>query len=177
MKVSITEFRDMVAEAVRRTLREAKKKPKDVPPHSEESVAAKREKMVRALPGYAHGQVLDMSKPLGKRNVVKRQGQANMGSWTSESRVAEAPPGMSRGDMDPSDSIAGIVDILTSSGMSPKVANKVAIKIVARNRHASVAPGEHGLDDPAELGIEQKTEAIRHLIRMIVDEEVRVRGR
>lgn len=86
MKVSITEFRDMVAEAVRRTVREAKKKPRDVAPRSEESIAAERDRHVRGMPGYAHGDVLDMSKPLGKDNLAKRQGAANMGNWTSESK-------------------------------------------------------------------------------------------
>lgn len=86
MKVSISELRDMVAEAVRRTVSEAKKKPKELPPQSEESVIAQRDRHVRALPGYAHGEVLDMSKPLGRKNRAKRQGASNMGNWTSESR-------------------------------------------------------------------------------------------
>ncbi len=89
MKVSIKELRDMVAEAVRRTVSEAKKKPKELPQHSEESVIAQRDRHVRALPGHAHGEVLDMAKPLGKRNLAKRQGAAGMGNWTSESKARE----------------------------------------------------------------------------------------
>ncbi|HEU5118679.1 MAG TPA: hypothetical protein VFT74_18945 [Isosphaeraceae bacterium] len=89
MKISISEFRDMIAEAVRRTVSEAKKKPKLTAPQSEESILAQRDRQVRGLPGYAHGEVLDMSKPLGKRNRAKKQGAANMGNWTSESRMSE----------------------------------------------------------------------------------------
>ena len=57
MKVSITEFRDMIAEAVRRTLREAKRKPKDIPPRSEESILAQRDRAVRGLHGHTHSSV------------------------------------------------------------------------------------------------------------------------
>ncbi len=84
MKISITEFRDMVAEAVRRTVREAKKKPKELPQRSEESIEAQRERQTRAT-GYRHAAVLDMSRPLGKNNLAKKQGATGMGNWTSES--------------------------------------------------------------------------------------------
>lgn len=83
MKVSITELRDMIAETVRKTVSEARK-PKEIPQRSEESTLAQRDRHVRSLPGYAHGEVLDMSKPLGRKNLAKRQGAANMGNWTSE---------------------------------------------------------------------------------------------
>lgn len=79
----------MIAEAVRRTVVEAKKKPKLTAPQSEESILAQRDRHVRGLPGYAHGEVLDMSKPLGKKNLAKRQGAAGIGGWTSESRMSE----------------------------------------------------------------------------------------
>jgi len=170
MKVSITEFRDMVAEAVRRTLREAKKK--DIPQRSEESIAAERDRKIRALPGYAHGKVLDMSKPLGKRNLAKRQGASNMGNWTSESAL----PDMKIDN----DQWEAITKILAAQGMDRNTAIQTAAKILKTQRHASVDPAQHGLDDPSALGIEAKriqVEAVRQLVRMIVDEEVRVRGR
>lgn len=90
MKVKITELRDMVAEAVRRSLAEAPKKgskraPKMVPPSSEEAEAFSRERNVRGMPGYAQSDANDFSKPLGSANIVKRQGASNMGGWTSES--------------------------------------------------------------------------------------------
>ena len=75
----------MVAAAVKQTIAEAKKKPKILPQHSEESVAANRSRATKGLPGYAHSDVLDLSKPLGKKNLAKRQGATGMGNWTSES--------------------------------------------------------------------------------------------
>ncbi len=89
MKISITEFRDMVAEAVKRTVQEAKKKVKEIPQQSDEAVLAQRERQTRAT-GYSHANVLDMSKPLGKKNLAKKQGASNMGNWTSEQRRVEA---------------------------------------------------------------------------------------
>lgn len=90
MKIRITELRDIVAEAVRRSLAEAPKKgskraPKVVPPSSEEAEDFAREKNVRGMPGYAQSDANDFSKPLGDMNIVKRQGASNMGGWTSES--------------------------------------------------------------------------------------------
>ena len=84
MKLNIIELRDMVARAVRQTVREAKKA-KLPAERSEESVIAQRDRQVRALPGYAHSVPLDMSKPLGKRSRTRRQGASNIGNWTSES--------------------------------------------------------------------------------------------
>lgn len=93
MKITITEFRDMLAEAVRRTvsehLAEARGKKKITAPRSEESIESERERRLRGLPGYANGEVLDMSKPLGKKNLAKKQGAANFGNWTSESARIE----------------------------------------------------------------------------------------
>ena len=90
MKVKITELRDMVAEAVRRSLAEAPKKgskraPKMVPPSSEEAEEQQRERNVRGMPGYAQSDANDFSKPLGVHSLPKRQGASNMGGWTSES--------------------------------------------------------------------------------------------
>jgi len=90
MKIRITELRDMVAEAVRRTLSEAPKKgskrpPKDIPQRSEETELETRARAVKALPGYAHSDENDFSSPLGPKNIVKRQGASGMGGWTSES--------------------------------------------------------------------------------------------
>jgi hypothetical protein len=92
MKVSITELRDMVAEAVRRTLAEAPKKgskrpPKDIPMVSDETEAEARERRVRGIPGYVQSDVNDFSKPLGPLNTYKRQGASNMGGWTAEAIV------------------------------------------------------------------------------------------
>lgn len=94
MKISITELRDMVAEAVRRTLAEAPKKgskraPKDVPPRSEESEVEARDRHVRGMPGYMHSDVNDYSKPLGPANRAKKQGASNIGGWTSESTIGD----------------------------------------------------------------------------------------
>lgn len=83
MKIRITELRDMVAEAVRRTLDEAPKKP--LLPHSDETEMEVRARAVKALPGYSHSDENDFSNPLGPNNIVKRQGASGMGGWTSES--------------------------------------------------------------------------------------------
>lgn len=93
MKIRITELRDMVAEAVRRTLAEAPKKgskraPKDVPMRSEESEVEQRDRNVRGT-GYSHSDVNDFSKPLGPLNRYKRQGAANIGGWTSEALIKQ----------------------------------------------------------------------------------------
>lgn len=88
MKISITELRDMVAEAVKRTLEEAPKKGKklkEIPPVSDESEIEQRDRHVRGLKGYMHSDVNDFSKPLGAASVTKRQGASGMGGWTSES--------------------------------------------------------------------------------------------
>lgn len=189
MKITITEFRDMVAEAVRRTVREARK-PKEVPPRSEESVLSQRDRQVRGLPGYAHGNVLDMSKPLGKRNRTKRQGAANMGGWTSEGRrIREGDSdnpggGVGSGDNDPGDAEASrahraqgdsdrptsrLMDILLANGVPFDRAQKIARQFRVNE------PAGQGLDDPSELGIEERNEAVRRLVRMVVREEIRVR--
>ena len=174
MKISITEFRDMVAEAVRRVAAEAKKKPKLTAPQSEDAVLSKREREIRALPGYAHGEVLDMSKPLGRKNLAKRQGASGMGGWTSEA----SDPGDTRAtqihrDQGDFDSVPGskVLDAMLANGIPLEKAQKIM-------RQLSVDPVKNGLDDPSELGIETKVEAVRHLVRMIVTEEIgAVRGR
>ncbi len=91
MKVSILELREMVAQAIRLTLTEAKsKKKKVVPPlppmRSKSSIDSQKERQIRALPGRTHGGVLDMSQPLGKKSLTKRQGASGIGGWTTESR-------------------------------------------------------------------------------------------
>lgn len=179
MKITITEFRDMVAEAVRRTVAEAKKKPKEVAPRSEESILAQRDAQVRGLPGYAHGNVLDMSKPLGKRSRTKKQGAAGMGGWTSEGRrLRESEPdfGSDPGDSEetrisqqndrPTDKM---MNILLSNGIPFDKAQKIARQFRVNE------PEGHGMDDPSELGIEERNESVRRLVRMIVREEIRVR--
>lgn len=92
MKIRITELRDMVAEAVRRTLDEAPKKgskrpPKDIPSRTEDAELEQRERQVRGIPGYAHSNENDFSTPLGSHNIVKKQGASGMGGWTAESIV------------------------------------------------------------------------------------------
>lgn len=162
----------MIAETVRRTIVEAKRKPKMIAPRSEESIIAQRDAHVRGLPGYSHGNVLDMSQPLGKRNLAKRQGAANMGGWTSEGVVFEATPGGVKGMAD------AIYRFCIWSGLSPDDARK-EVKQYLQSKNATDQsvqyPSEHGLDDPSELGIEERNEAVRHLVRMIVREEIRVR--
>ena len=173
MKISITEFRDMVAEAIRQTISEAKRKPKEVAPRSEESILAQRDAQVRGLPGYAHGNVLDMSKPLGRKNRTKMQGASNIGGWTSEGHVREAGEGSWDGDTQSGDPQADrqasmLMQVLQSNGIPFDKAQKIA------SQFSKVDPAEHGLDDPKELGIEQKHEAVRRLVRMIVREQIRV---
>lgn len=93
MKISVTELRDMVAEAVRRTLKEAPKKgskraPKEIRHRSVESEVEQRDRNVRAT-GYSHADAFDFSKPLGDKNLAKRQGASGMGGWTSEAVVRQ----------------------------------------------------------------------------------------
>ena len=95
MRIKITELRDMVAEAVRRSLEEAPKKgskrpPKEVPPHTEESELERRDRQVRGMPGYAHADTNDFSKPGSAGHRAKKQGASNMGGWTSESTTVGA---------------------------------------------------------------------------------------
>lgn len=80
MKLTITEVRNLVAEVVRETVSEAKKK-KELAPRSEESVRAQRERQTRAT-GYSHEDAWDFSQPMGDANVVKKQGASGMGNWT-----------------------------------------------------------------------------------------------
>lgn len=89
MKLSIVELRDMVADVVAEALTEAGgKKIKEIPMHTPESDAAQRDRHVRGIPGYAHSEANDFSRPLGPANLVKRQGQSGMGGWTSEGAKA-----------------------------------------------------------------------------------------
>jgi len=198
MKISITEFRDMVAEAVRRTVREAKRKPKEIAPRSEESILAQRDAMVRGLPGYAHGNVLDMAKPLGKRNKVKKQGASGMGNWTSEGRrMHESDPDNPGGRIGKDDytgndgtetkirqgglgrgpsKLSSMIDVMVSNGIPKEKAMSVAKQLISKMNHGMVDdPKSHGMGDPSELGIESRNEAVRRLVRMVVREEIRVR--
>ena len=184
VKVNIIELRDMVAAAVRQTVAEAKR-PKLPAPRSEESIAAQRARRLTGLPGYEHGEVLDMSKPLGKKNLAKRQGAANMGGWTSESRLVEGIDGL-KAEFDKRlytllskhpelnyelHKIAEVVGKIVSSRSDGPAHGDRGFP---RRDRGPVDPGENGLDDPGELGIEQQREAVRHLIRRIVAEEIRV---
>lgn len=171
MKITMTEFRDMVAEAVRRTVSEAKRKPKEIAPRSEESIQAQRDAQVRALPGYEHGEVLDMSKPLGKRNRLKRQGAANMGNWTSEGRrlreMESDGGGGAAGQRDAGRPSSMLMQVLQRNGVPFDKAQRIVSQFRVND------PSSQGLDDPSELGIEEQ--AVRKLVRMIVREEIRVR--
>ena len=185
MKLNIVELREMVAQAVRRTMREAKKA-KLPAERSEESVAAQRDRHVRALPGYAHSKPLDMSKPLGKRSKVKRQGASNIGGWTSESRggrplgryarPSQADDGsdyVERGPLDHSieepnastvnrpggtPAAAKLWKILSQNGVPPDKANAIVAQF-----------GDRAFES-RRITAEQ---AIRKLIRMVVAEEIR----
>lgn len=84
MKVGMRELRGMVAEAVRRSLVEAKRKgraPKEVPHQTEEAAEAAAERKVRGT-GYSHSPANDYSEPLGDANLYKSQGAANFGNLT-----------------------------------------------------------------------------------------------
>lgn len=171
MKISLPEFRDMVAEAVRRMVNEAKKKPREMAPRSEESIIAQRDRHVRALPGFSHGNVLDMSTPMGKKNLVKRQGASSMGNWTSEAMEPPRPGAMG------SSGGQHLVTMLLKNGVPKQQAVRLAQEIQAAGWKQSGIndPSSVGLDNPTELGMEAKNEAIRSLVRMVVDEEIRVR--
>lgn len=184
VKVNIIELRDMVAAAVRQTVAEAKK-PKLPAPRSEDSIAAERARRLTGLPGYENGEVLDMSKPLGRKNLAKRQGAANIGGWTSESRLVEGIEDLKR-EFDKRLStllskhpelkyelhkIAEVVGKIVSSGLPAGHGERGSSK----GAHGLVDPASNDLDDPEELGIEQQREAVRHLVRRIVAEEIRVR--
>ncbi len=171
MKITMTEFRDMVAEAVRRTVNEAKRKPREIAPRSEESILAQRDRQVRALPGYAHAEVLDMSKPLGKRSRTKKQGAAGMGGWTSESRGGRPlgkptprprPPedhmqtSQQPSEMPTNGASSRLMDILTTNGIPFDRAQRIAQQF-----QQSASP------------MEARTEAVRRLVRLVVREEIR----
>jgi len=170
MKLSIVELRDMVAEAVRRTVREAKKAPKLPAAQSEESVVAQRDRQVRGLPGYAHSTPLDMSKPLGPRNLVRRQGASNIGNWTSEAtdvgrftrpgRVSELLDILER-------SVAGLRRLAGQNGEHDVREAQSALRELRQTLQAMQIEGR-GTAPMAE-------NAIRKLVRMIVAEEIRVR--
>lgn len=89
MKIRITELRDMIAEAIKRTLAEAPKGAKLIPPETEESEEERDERQLRGLSGYYHSEVNDFSKPLGRKNRAKRQGASGIGGWTSEAKKIE----------------------------------------------------------------------------------------
>jgi len=170
MKLSIVELRDMVAQAVRQTVREAKKARLPAE-RSEESVVAQRDRQVRALPGYAHSKPLDMSKPLGRRNRVKRQGAANFGAWTSESRGGRAiplrspaprAPAPTTGDEGGAGTDNRLLNIMIMNGVPPEQAQRIARQYQA---------------GPTEARRFYAETAVRKLVGMIVDEEVRVSGR
>jgi hypothetical protein len=161
MKITMLEFRDMVAEAVRRTIGEAKKKTKVTAPRSEESIAAQRDRQVRALPGYAHGEVLDMSKPLGKKNRAKRQGASGIGNWTSEAFVRE--------DLGP-DAVTITWPGSDGQSLSMDVRGNSVQGMIQALVDAGV-PQNQIKTTPAN----SKIEAIQMLVRKIVDEEIRVR--
>lgn len=83
MKVGMSELREMVREALRRSLfTEARgKKPKEVPAQSEESLAAQRDRRVKGT-GYTVSPQNDYSQPLGDANLYKSQGASNIGGFT-----------------------------------------------------------------------------------------------
>lgn len=88
MKIGLRQLESMVAEAVKRTVAEAKakgRKPKEIPMRSPESVKAQKDNRTKGLPGYTDAPAADeYSQPLGDDNLYRRQGQSNMGGWTAE---------------------------------------------------------------------------------------------
>lgn len=188
MRISIIELREMVAQAVRQTVREAKA-PKIPAERSEESVMAQRDRHVRGLPGHAHSTPLDMSKPLGKRSRAKRQGASNIGNWTSESRGGRLMGGLPKRPAAPAlppqapstdPKVGPLVHMLIKGGVPRERATELARKIIS---NGMVDPAQNGLSDPAALGMEGRSRrfraeaAVRKLVGMIVDEEIRVTGR
>lgn len=180
-KVNMLELREMIASAVRQTMQEAKKKV--IPQQSEETIEATREKKTRGLPGYTTSKTLDMSKPLGKRNRYKRQGAANMGNWTSESKINENAlddEETQTGDFSgigrqAGQKLSAMVGTLVDNGVPSQKAIQIAKQLIAKMQHGFVDdPAENGLDDPKELGLEAKHEAIRRLVRLIVSEEIKL---
>lgn len=84
MKISIQEFRNIVADAVASVVTEAGKK---IPAKQSDEYRIKElEKHIMGLPGFKHSKELDFSKPQGKRSRAKKQGASNIGPWTSESK-------------------------------------------------------------------------------------------
>lgn len=81
MKLRMSELREMVREALRRSLTEAKRKPKAIPPRTEDAELAQRDRAVRGT-GYSHSEVNDFSEPLGDMNLYKAQGASNIGGFT-----------------------------------------------------------------------------------------------
>lgn len=185
MKISILELREMVARAVRQTVREAKA-PKLPAQRSEESVMSQRDRQVRGLPGYAHSTPHDMSKPLGKRSRTRRQGASNIGNWTSESRGGrtmslrnpgpedQAPPAQSPGRQLPPqvdlNTLRNAFDnkLFTLRRNNPQISYELDQIARAFNDFVQAASGGKSRQSEA---------AIRKLVGMIVDEEVRVSGR
>lgn len=86
MKFTMKEVRELVAETIRQTLTEAKKKGKEIPGRSEESIAAQRKNQTRAT-GYSHSDPYDFSAPLGGASVPRKQGASGLGNWTTGSKV------------------------------------------------------------------------------------------
>lgn len=85
--MNISELRDFIAEAVSRTISEAKKsgkKPKETPAVSDEAREEQQARYTKGLPGYNISKQNDFSPPLGDKNLSKRQGASGMGNWTSE---------------------------------------------------------------------------------------------
>jgi hypothetical protein len=172
MKVTITEFRSLLAEAVRQVVAEAKRKPKLHAPRSEESIADERDRQLRGLPGFHHSEPNSFAKPLGKRNIVKRQGAAGMGNWTSEALEPSGGSVKSKAQE--------LMAFCKWSGMDQRKATEYVARYLKQNSPL-VNPEDNGLDDPQDLGIESTpmaNEGLKALVRMVVDEEVRVkRGR
>jgi hypothetical protein len=82
MKVGMSELREMVREALRRTLfTEAKRKPKEIPAQSEDAIESRKERQVKGT-GYSHSPQNDFSEPLGDANLYKSQGASNIGGFT-----------------------------------------------------------------------------------------------
>lgn len=88
MKLRITELRDLVADAVRRTVSEARAKSrgKGIPSRTDESELARRSKATKGT-GYSHADKSNFSRPLGHKNLYRRQGASNLGNYTAESRL------------------------------------------------------------------------------------------
>lgn len=75
MKLTIEQLRHLVMEEINEAKKKSKKK------------APEKKDVATTGTGYKKDDLLDMSKPLGDKNLYKRQGASNFGPYTAESAL------------------------------------------------------------------------------------------